>query len=494
MFDNIASLLPHHARRKPHHPALIQGEHTITYRQLDLDVRRTAAHILDLDISPGDIVAMAMLDGADYAVVMMALARAGAVMLPLDVRWTVDEKQRVAAFFGAGTVLVSEGAENIPNLRTLPVDDAWHAHVARADAERDFPGDPDAPMLLSLSSGTTGTPKGPMLSHQQMLLRARTQWVTLTMNEHDRFLCATPMYFGGARGYTLCHLVIGGTVVMMPPPWGPEQIVAAVHEKHITSLFLVPTLLRRMLELAGGDGYLLAPLRLLVSSGANLFSEEREAIMRRVAPNFVNAYSSTEGGFVSLLTPAHTGEHATSVGQAAFLTEFEIVDDDHQPVPLGEIGRIRHRSPWVPAGYHNNPEESAHYFRDGFYYTGDLGRTDAEGFLYLTGRAKDMIIRGGVNIYPVEIEEILLRHPAVHDAAVVGWPSEEYNEEVAAFVVLQDDVETADLIEHCRASLARYKVPREIFVIDKLPKNSVGKVLKTELVGRLPEIARADRV
>ena len=225
MFDNIASLLPHHARRKPCHPALIQGEHTITYRQLDLDVRRTAAHILDLDITPGDIVAMAMLDGADYAVVMMALARAGAVMLPLDVRWTVDEKQRVAAFFGAGTVLVSEGAENIPNLRTLPVDDAWHAHVARADAERDFPGDPDAPMLLSLSSGTTGTPKGPMLSHQQMLLRARTQWVTLTMNEHDRFLCATPMYFGGARGYTLCHLVIGGTVVMMPPPWGPEQIV-----------------------------------------------------------------------------------------------------------------------------------------------------------------------------------------------------------------------------------------------------------------------------
>ena len=490
MFDNIAGLLPHHARRKPDHPALTEGDRTITYRELDLAVRRTAAHILDLGIAPGDIVGMAMRDGADYAVVMMALARAGTVMLPLDVRWTVDEKQRVAAFFGAGAVLVSDGAEDIPGLRTLHVDAAWHAAVARAEADRDFLNVPDAPLLLSLSSGTTGTPKGPMLSHRQMLLRARTQWVTLTMNEHDRFLCATPMYFGGARGYTLCYLVIGGTVVMMPPPWDPEQVVAAVHDKRITSLFLVPTLLRRMLELATGDGHLLAPLRLLVSSGANLFPEEREAIMRRVAPNFVNAYSSTEGGFVSMLTPAHVGEHATSVGQAAFLTEFEIVDDNHQPVPPGQIGHIRHRSPWVPSGYYNNPEESARYFRDGFYYTGDLGRTDAEGFLYLTGRAKDMIIRGGVNIYPVEIEEILLRHPAVHDAAVVGWPSEEYNEEVAGFVVLQGAAEPADLIEHCRASLARYKVPREIFVVDQLPKNSVGKVLKTDLVGRLPKIGK----
>ena len=487
MFENITDPLAHHARRRPNHPALIGDGRTLAYRDLDPLVRRTASHLTNLGVAPGDIVGLSLKDGIDYIVAMLGLARAGAVMLPLDWRWTGQEKSRVATFFGASAALVSEEGERVEGVDSWVVGDSWHAAVATADAHQTFPSDGDAPLLLSLSSGTTGQPKGPMLKHRQMILRFQSQWVTLSLNEHDRFMCATPMYFGGARGYSLSYLFLGGTIVMFPPPHTPEEVVEAVASNDVSTLFLVPTLLRRLLQIPS-DGQLMMPsLRLLISSGSNFYVEERNAVMERVSPNFVNAFSSTEGGPVSLLTPAHTGKHAESVGQAVFMTDFEVVDDGGIPLPAGEIGHIRQSSPWLPDGFYKNPEESAKLFRDGWYYTGDLGRLDDDGFLYLTGRAKDMIIRGGINIYPAEIEETLLEHATVQDASVVGWPSAEFGEEVAAFVVSAGDADEAILIEHCRARLAPYKAPRRVFFIDELPRNPGGKVLKAELTKRLPE-------
>jgi acyl-CoA synthetase (AMP-forming)/AMP-acid ligase II len=230
---------------------------------------------------------------------------------------------------------------------------------------------------------------------------------------------------------------------------------------------------------------LLPGVRLLISSGASLYPDERRRIMRELCPNFFNFYSSSEGGGISLLRPEHPDEASLSVGKVVFGAEVQIIDQDHRPVPPGTVGMIRYRGGAVANSYYRDPQESALAFRDGWYYPGDLGRFDAGGFLHLAGRAKDMIIRGGVNIYPAEIETTLVAHAAVAEAAVVGWPARERGEEVAAFVVRRAEVSEGELIAHCRASLAPYKVPKGVFFVDALPRSGLGKVLKPALVERL---------
>jgi acyl-CoA synthetase (AMP-forming)/AMP-acid ligase II len=174
-----------------------------------------------------------------------------------------------------------------------------------------------------------------------------------------------------------------------------------------------------------------------------------------------------------------------SVGQVVFGAEVEVVDEHHQQVAPGVVGAVRYRGGSVAESFYCNPQDSAAAFRDGWYYPGDLGRFDDDGFLYLTGRSKEMIIRGGINIYPAEIEHALIAHPAVVEAAVVGWPSRERGEEIAAFVVCRKTISADQLLEACRQVLAPYKIPKAIFIVDELPKSSLGKIVKPRLVERL---------
>jgi acyl-CoA synthetase (AMP-forming)/AMP-acid ligase II len=484
-FENVADGIFHNARRRPSHAAIVDGLRTITYAELAGLVLRTAGHLDEIGAEPGDIVGVALGDNADHIVALLAIAWLGAVILPMDVRWTPQEKQRIATHFGARFVLVPVDDAAIDGTATIPVDAAWHRAVAAHGGSGNFVRRRDQPLLLSLSSGTTGEPKGPLVTHGHTLSRLFIYAFSLTFNEADRFITATPLYFGGARYMTLAYLFMGATVVIFPPPYEAESLVQAVNEQKITALFLVPTLLRRLLELPKPSLPLMPGVRRLISSGSALYPDERRRIMREVCPGFFNFYSSSEGGGISLLRPEHPDEASLSTGQVVFGAEVQIVDENHLPVPPGTVGAIRYRGGAVANGYYRNPAESAAAFRDGWYYPGDLGRFDADGFLYLTGRSKDMIIRGGVNIYPAEIEQTLVLHPAVAEAAVVGWPSPERGEEVAAFVVCRARVSEHDLIAHCRTSLAPYKVPKGVFFLDALPKSGMGKVLKAALVERL---------
>jgi acyl-CoA synthetase (AMP-forming)/AMP-acid ligase II len=485
---NVADGIFHNARRRGTHPAIVEGTRTIDYRELALLVRKTAGQLREIGAKPGDIVGVALGDDSDHIISLLAVAWFGAIILPMDVRWTADEKRRVASHFGARFVLVPAGAEVVSGVETVPIDEAWRRGVASDDGMVESVRRRDHPVVLSLSSGTTGTPKGPLVTHGHVLGRLFIYTVSLTFNEADRFMVATPLYFGGGRFMTMAYLFIGATVVLKPPPYTPEELARAVNELGITSLFLVPTLLRRLLEMPKVSAPLFPRLRLLITSGSSLYPEERRNIMRELSPNLFNFYSSTEGGGISVLHPEHPDDASMSVGQVVFGTEVQVVDDQHQPVAAGTVGRIRYRGGSVADSFHRNPEESAAAFRDGWYYPGDLGYFDAKGFLYLAGRSKDMIIRGGVNIYPVEIEQTLITHPSVGDAAVVGWPSHQRGEEVAAFVVRRGDVTERDLFEHCRRSLAAYKLPKRIFFVDELPKSGMGKVLKAKLVERLEQL------
>ncbi|MSP97391.1 MAG: hypothetical protein EXR29_09260 [Betaproteobacteria bacterium] len=476
---NITEPFGHHARAVPDRPAIVCGNRVILYRDLDPLVNRTAAHLCSVGLAPGEVAGVALKDTVEHLVILAALARAGIVILPLDWRWTAVEQSRVVAHFGAKLVLVEPGQPHPQDVPCVEISTDWIASVEKEQPDREFPLH-DVPLLMSLSSGTTGRPKGPRIRHSQFLARYRVFWINLGFNSQDRFLSATPLYYGGGRTFALMMLYSGGTVFMLPPPYEPEGLCEAVTKYRISALFLVPTLIRRLLTLPRAQLAPIHSLRLLLSSGSALHAQERREL-RALCPGFVEYYSSTEGGGVSYLTAEDTEEFDESVGRPVFGVEVQCVDENHRPLAPGGIGRIRYRGPAVADGFWNDPEASSESFRDGWWYPGDLGSLDACGYLYLKGRSKDMIIRGGINIYPGEVEAALQSHPAVADSAVVGWPSREFNEEIAAFVILKGRATAAELRALCKAQLAPYKVPREVFVVSDFPRNSLGKVIKADL-------------
>ena len=211
---NLADMISHQARRRPGHPAIVVGEAVVTYGALDPLVRGAAAWLADFGARAGDVIGLALADTADHLILHYAVARMGGIILPIDWRWTADEKRRIAVFFGAALVLCETSGE-IAN--GVVVDAAWRERAAASDAGRAFFSDADAPVVLSLSSGTTGRPKGPALSHRQFVARWITQFVTLTFSEHDRYLNAIPLYFGGGRSFSMSALHAGATVILLPP-------------------------------------------------------------------------------------------------------------------------------------------------------------------------------------------------------------------------------------------------------------------------------------
>lgn len=484
--ENIVYVLDEHAIRRARHPALIENGNSLDYAALAPQIQRFSAHLRECGIREDEIVGVCLRDSGEHLVALFALARIGAVILPLDWRWTLQEKTNILQFFKVGNCLV-EPEQEIPDVTNLVMNSDRHAEIERAKPWMEIASGGNRPLLLSLSSGTTGRPKGPMVSHRQFAARLMIQWVTLGFSQHDRYLSAIPLYFGGGRSFAMGSLYSGGTVIMFPPPHSPEDLVSAVREHSATTILLVPTLLRRLLELPDADAPLLEELSRLISTGAALHPDERRQVMERLNPNFINYYGSTEGGGITVLLPEHGGEAAASVGEPVFATKVQIVGDDNEVLPSGETGQVRFTGPSVADSFFNDPKASLEAFHDGWFYPGDLGYLDDDGRLFLTGRARDVIIRGGVNIYPREIEEALIAHPDIHDAAVVGWPNKRYGELVAAFVIAKSEINEKGLQDFCSERLVSYKVPSRFFVLDEFPKSPLGKVLKTELARTLPD-------
>ena len=461
--------LRQHARYRPHQAAIIDPARGLSFLQLDRMVDYSCHALRAKGIERGQVVGLCLQDRAEYLIIVLAMSRVGAVVLPLDPRWTIAETQRVCASFGVHRVLCDTGHG----------DAAW---ITLADAdfgESAVPYDDlavglDSPMLLSLSSGTTGTPKGPLVTQGKFISRFMTYWIDLGLSAQDRFLTATPLYFGGGRGFALAMIYAGGTALLMCPPWQPNEFSAFVRQHQATATFLVPTLLTRLLAIAKPGELLLPSIKVLISSGAALHSAEQHEVCQRLSPNLYQYYSSTEGGGCTLLYPSELEAHPDSVGRPCFGVEVQVVDAAHQALPPGQIGRIRYRSDASADHYYKADGSAA--FHDGYFYPGDLGEFDAEGYLRLRGRSKDMIIRGGVNIYPADIEAVLKQREEVRDAIAVAVPSREFGEDIAVAVVLHGPLDAAALKTHCAANLARYKVPRYFFDFPVLPTAGVGKI------------------
>ncbi len=483
---NIVACIRQHAATAPGRPAIIEAGRAITYAALRDLIARSAGHLEALGVRRGDRVGLALQDHADHLVLMLAAASLGAASVSLNWRSKVEEMQQIAEAFGIMLLLKDRDTRGPAGTRAATLDEGWAEAVAAAPPLEPV-GSADAlPLRILLSSGTTGTPKGAELTHAGALGWCEIVRRALRLERPQHHLSALPLAFTGSFVFNLPQLVLGHTIELHPPLFTPDEFARAVNERGITSTIVVPTVLRRLLALAQGDAPLFPNLEYLISLGAPLTADERRAAAARLAPGFYDNYGASGAGPITFLAPQDIDAAADSVGKPAPLRDVEIVDAEGRALPRGEIGLMRCRGPGVAQRFCNDaPGGGSESFRDGWYYPGELARLDDDGFLFIAGRASDVILRAGINIYPAEIERVLQRHPAVLEAAVVGAPSAEYGEDVVAFVHLRAAAAERDLAETCRRYLTPYKVPRDIIVVDALPKNAAGKVVKPELLRML---------
>jgi acyl-coenzyme A synthetase/AMP-(fatty) acid ligase len=478
---NLASAVGQHAQSQPDKPAIDGGKQVLTYRDLDLTVRRIAARLRKSGVGPGDLVAVRMMDNPVHAASLLAVARLGAIVLPMDWRGTMLEAGRLGERFKPKLALTDDQ-------RKIP---ATMSRIGVEDLEKEAPDtDPpvaagDDPFVYALTSGTTGESKGLVVTHNEMLERFRVFAEEGVMNAQDRFLAILPLAYAAGREYQLSLLHWGGTLIMAPTLFDPQELVKSVEDKKVSVLLVSPNVSRKLLALKSSGTHLLPHLRAYVSTTSKLTPEERIAIRARLAPHLIDIYGSTGSGPISVISGPADEPAITSAGHVTSGLDVEIVDEEGHVVAADEVGLVRLRGPRITKGLVGEVAGSMEGTRDGWYFPGDLGALDAKGFLHLHGRSADLIKRGGLMVHAQEVERVLMLHESVAEAAVVGVPSPELGEEVMAFIVVRKPVPSQELAMHCIKYLAPYKVPTRIEVIDALPRNANGKVLKPLLREKL---------
>jgi len=476
---NLASIPLAHATARPDHPAIVEGDETLGHAAAADRIARYAGWLARERVKAGDRVGLALRDTADHLLLHYAVAWLGAAIVPIDHRWTAPEKQSVAQAFACRCVVLEPGDAAAAQLPAVTFDAVWRHAPPIESAPVD---DETLPVMLSLSSGTTGRPSGSLVSHRELYERWIGQWVGIGFNGADRYLAATPLYFGAGRSFGMSFLAAGGSVIFAPPRPAPEALIDFARAQRVTAMFLVPTQIRGLLDAWHGDGLALPGVRTLVTTGSAVAPHERRQIIERLTPGFVDYYGTSEAGGISILAAHEQLQFPETVGRPAFRVEIEIVDEDGHKLPESEVGRLRYRGPGV-SRLHVDADGGAFTSADGWHYPGDLARCLPSGHVQLAGRAKDLIIRGGVNIYPAEIEAALRTHPAVAEACVFGVEDRRLGERIAAAIVRRtgSSLDADGTLTFLGERLARYKLPERIAFVAELPRNTSGKVIRAAL-------------
>lgn len=492
---HIASGIREFARATPAATAIVDGGRSLTYRSLDERANRVAQSLLARGIQPGDRVAVLLGNRLEYPEIAAGLAKAGMPMVPVNPRLTAPEVAFITDHSNTAAVIVDAALADLldwqPETCTLIVDSDYETALEAASTT-----DPDIevaetdPFCVAYTSGTTGRPKGVMISHRSRCLTFYGTALEWGLGPGRRTIAVAPMYHGAGFAFAYAALHTGGTVSMLRA-FDPERLLAMIANDRPHTVFLVPTH-AQMLRSLGDDVVGKADtssLETLYFNAAPLPQELKLWVLDAFPHVGVHElYGSTEAGIVSNLRPADMRRKERCVGPPWFMTEVRVVGDDGEVVGAGGTGELFSRSPYLMNGYLDDPSATAACTtEDGFLTSGDVVQVDDEGYLYVVDRKKDLIISGGVNVYPREVEEVLATHPSIVEAAVVGQPDETWGEAVRAFVTLTPGaaLDASELDRHCRASLAGFKVPRGYTVIDAIPRNAAGKVLKTDLRSRL---------
>jgi acyl-CoA synthetase (AMP-forming)/AMP-acid ligase II len=508
---SLAALFFDVARRLGDRPAVADARRAWNYRELAERVARLAGGLRAQGLCPGDRVLLSLENCAEFCELLLGCWTAGLCAVPANARLHPREVEFIAANSGArllvATPALAEALAPLENavaslVRVVATDGRDYAALLEAGMPlRPEPGAPTDAAWLFYTSGTTGRPKGAVLSHRNLLFMSQCYYADIDrLDARDTHLVAAPVSHGAGL-YALPFLLQGARqIVLAQFEVGAVLDLIARHSR--VSLFAAPTMLTRLVhapETAAAD---LANLRTITYGGGPMYVADLERALEIFGPRLYQLYGQGESpmtiaGLSQRLhaEKAHPRrrERLGSCGVARTGVLVRVVDGDDHDLPAGEIGEVITRSDCVMAGYWQNPEANAETLRGGWLHTGDLGSLDEDGLLTLRDRSKDMIISGGSNIYPREIEEILLRHPGVVEASVVGRPHPEWGEEVVAFVVARAGaaMAAAALDRLCLDHIARFKRPRHYRFVDALPKNNYGKVLKTELRRLLAEDAAA---
>ncbi|MBS0336774.1 MAG: long-chain fatty acid--CoA ligase [Proteobacteria bacterium] len=487
---NIANLLDASARRLPDAGAVAQGARTVlTYRELALRVARLSAGLrFRLGLKAGDRVALYLQNCVEYFEVLFAIWHAGLVAVPVNAKLHPRELQWILGNSGARACFASGNVEGVETIGVRSAEfDALQLEAQAPDAEVR----PDDPAWLFYTSGTTGTPKGAMLTHRNLLFATQAYFSDIDrLFPGDAILHPAPLSHGSGL-YALPHFAAGAlNVIPESGGFDAEEVFSLVDFHPNSSFFAAPTMIVRLL---GSPAARAVPnLKTITYGGAPMYVADAVRAIDLFGPRLYQLFGQGESPMTITGLPQswHADkthprflERLASCGFARTGVEVRVVGDDDRDLPPGEVGEIVTRSDCVMAGYWGNPEATAKTLRGGWLHTGDLGSLDEEGFLTIRDRSKDMIISGGSNIYPREIEEVLLTHPDVAECSVVGRPHPEWGEEVVAFVVARPGtgLTARTLDELCLANIARFKRPKHYRFVAALPKNNYGKVLKTEL-------------
>ncbi|AKE91727.1 acyl-CoA synthetase [Rhodococcus aetherivorans] len=495
--NTVDGVLHRSAARFPHRTALRFGDRTLTYRELDDAVTRAAARLRALGLDQGDRVAAYGTNSDAYVVGYLAVARAGLVHVPINYALRGEELSYLLGQSGARAVLVDPALAgnleqvlaDVPAEHVLPLRDADDSLLTAACAgevpELDVTvSDADLVQLL-YTSGTTSKPKGAMMPHRALVHEYTSSIVALDLAADDNPLVCMPLYHSaGMHVFMMPYLAVGATITLLPAPDIPE-ILRLVESERIGSLFLAPTVWVPLANHPDLETRDLSSLR-KAQYGASIMPVTVLNRLRGRYPDlgFYNCFGQSEiGPLATVLRPEEHEDRPSSCGRAVLFVETRVVDADGNDVPDGESGEVLYRSPQLCLGYWENPEATAEAFRDGWFHSGDLVTRDAEGYITVVDRIKDVINTGGILVASREVEDALYTHEAVAEVAVIGTPDEKWIEAVTAVVVLRDgaDVDERELIDHVKQRLAPFKVPKLVRFVDTLPRNQSGKLLKREL-------------
>jgi acyl-coenzyme A synthetase/AMP-(fatty) acid ligase len=484
---NLADIITRHAAATPFAPAVVEGARAWSYAEFDAAIWHAAAWLRAQGVAPGDVVGIMLPSGALHFVIVYALARIGAVQVTLALRESAAVREKMAQRHRVAIVIGERGDAGFRRIPLLEVDPAWLEPArARPDPALRAPGG-DTPWKIAMTSGTTGTPKAVHQTHAMNAAWREISARAIPVQPDERYLAVIGLDFFAGLWVCLDVHWAGAAVVVTEPLLTPEQALETIDRHGITYLYLTPVHLHRLLPALPEDRPRLPGLRRL-RTGAMVVSEElRREMLRRLTPNLLVAYGSNDaGGPLTMMTGEQLARFPNSVGFALPGIDVQVVDDAGRAAPPGETGQIRARSPGIPRAYIDNPEASARAFRDGWYYPGDLGMLSPEGALYFRGRTDDLMNYDGIKIYPSEIEEVLLAHPDVAEAAAFPVPSPDHQDVPSAAVVLRRAVPAAGVHRYCMEQLGA-RAPQHVLAMREMPRNPAGKVDKRALARLVAE-------
>ncbi|MFX3625201.1 MAG: fatty acid--CoA ligase family protein [Ectobacillus sp.] len=501
---NLIYSLVETAREKGEKVAYVFEDKETTYAQLNSAVAKFASGLSKLGIQKGDHVALIVGNSPYFIIGLYGAMRVGATVIPINPIYTPDELQYilhngdVKAVIALDLLLpvINQLASSLPSVEHIIVCPTSQEPAACNEKMKPFTSvvqsgdealsmpllDDDDTAVILYTSGTTGKPKGAMLTHRNLYSNASDVAAYLRYEENDKVIAALPMFHVFCLTVALNAAIVNGAAILIVPKFSPKEVFRITRTYKATVFAGVPTMYNFLYQYPEGQVEDLKTLRLCISGGASLPVALLENFEKKFGVMISEGYGLSEASPVTCFNPLDRPRKPGSIGTSIWHVENKVVNELGEEVKIGEVGELIVRGPNVMKGYYKLPEDTAATIRGGWLYTGDLARMDEEGYFYIVDRKKDLIIVGGYNVYPREVEEVLYKHPNVAEAVVLGMPDEEFGEAVKAYVVLNDDsVSEEELRTYCSLHLAKYKVPASIEFLEELPKNTTGKILRRAL-------------